>query len=289
MELLYPQHTYTKLLLLNGKFQHHADFRKLSHRAAQRQSTFALTPSVATTLTVCAAREPKRAEYWVAEETFLSFFQADNAGSALSSSCEPRARARRRALTEQQPLPALRHAAASSTRTFDQDWELFQNKSQLLCALYSGIIIPCKFRQVKCQNWHPLDTRPNFDGFWPLASGQQVHSCSGLVQTWTQQKSVCRENFNSSKKIRQMAESRTTLWNLTRKIAPEVDLQGNPFTSRKWIFFWFWNRMQNKSSVSECNLLVIVQKLCICLFVCLFVCFVYIFLHYLNLRCSAEI
>ena len=174
--------TYTKLLL-NGKYQHHADFQKLSHRAAQRQSTFALTPSVATTSTVCA-REPKRAEYWVAEETFLSFFQADNAGSALSSSCEPRARARRRALTEQQPLPALRHAAASSTRTFDQDWELFQNKSQLLCALYSGIIIPCKFRQVKCQNWHPLDTRPNFDGFWPLASGQTssflFRSCSNL-------------------------------------------------------------------------------------------------------------
>ena len=159
------------------------DFRNLGHRAAQRQSTFALTPSVATTSTVCA-REPKRAEYWVAEETFLSFFQADNAGSALSSSLEPQARARRRALTEQRPLPALRHAAASSTRTFDQDWELFQNKSQLLCALYSGIIIPCKFRQVKCQNWHPLDTRPNFDGFWPLASGQTSSflfwSCSNL-------------------------------------------------------------------------------------------------------------
>ena len=246
------------------------------------QSTFALTPSVATTSTVCA-REPKRAEYWVAEETFLSFFQADNAGSALSSSCEPRARARRRrALTEQRPLPALRHAAASSTRTFDQDWELFQNKSQLLCALYSGIIIPCKFRQVKCQNWHPLDTLilTVFDLWLPV---KQVHSCSGLVQIWIQQKSACRENFNSSEKIRQMAESRTTLWNLTRKIAPEVDLQAGSG------IFWFWNRMQNKSSVSECNWLVIVQKLCICLFVCLFVSFVYIFLHYLNLRCSVEI
>mgnify|MGYP007048723902 CR=1 FL=1 len=122
------------------------DFRNLSHRAAQRQSTFALTPSVATTSTVwakgyaagakgCAAgaRAQRAEKYWVAEETFLSFFQADNAGSALSSSREPRARARRRrALTEQQqqhPLPALRHAAASSTRTFDQDWELFKTKA----------------------------------------------------------------------------------------------------------------------------------------------------------------
>ena len=45
--------TYTKVLL-NRDYEHHTDFRKLSHRATQRQSTFALTPSVATTSTVCA-------------------------------------------------------------------------------------------------------------------------------------------------------------------------------------------------------------------------------------------
>jgi len=173
----------------------------------------------------------------------------------------------------------------SSTRTFDQDWELFKTKASSYVPSTRASSRASLDKNDKSNAKIDTHLTPGliltvFDLWLPV---KQVHSCSGLVQIWIQQKSACRENFNSREKIRQMAESRTTLWNLTRKIAPEVDLQAGSG------IFWFWNRMQNKSSVSECNWLVIVQKLCICLFVCLFVCFVYIFLHYLNLRCSAEI
>merc|ERR1711971_1043088 len=100
----------------------------------------------------------------------------------------------------------------SSTRTFDQDWELFKTKASSYVPSTRASSRASLDKNDKSNAKIDTHLTPGlilkvFDLCHPV---KQVNSCSGLVQIGIQQKSVCRENFNSCKKIRQMAESRTT-------------------------------------------------------------------------------
>ena len=257
----------------------------------QRQSTFALTPSVATTSTVCAKGWCARSESWVLSSRgdFPVFLQSrqrwlSTEQLARAASCKPRAR--RRALTEQQqqPLPSVRCAT--------------------LQPVAHGLSTKIgSFFKTKASSYVPstrASSRASLDKNDKSNAKIDTHLTPGLILTVFDLclpvnkiipvpvlfRFECIGILESKKKNREMAGSRITLWDLTRKkflCPPKVVL----LTGSGIALVWSWNRMQN--NLSDCNWLVIVQKLCICLFVCLFVCFVYIFLHYLNLRCSAEI